>query len=215
MVTVFLCRRLRELLNDFKGLGGHHASWLAFRTELALEEVFFGRPSCALSTPVSVDLGISALHHNSLSHVRGFLCTSCPPKDGVSRDPPPLQTWFAGDTKGMDRVKRLFPLSDCLTGINQVVGDALVKVLLSDLIQPDDNLSIDMLRGPDVPRSKLVDCERINVFCSVVCSGRGFRFPHTFHRGLEIVRQMDKDPERCIELGLSGVKYFPKITYSR
>lgn len=63
-----VCRYLTSTLYDFlqsgKGQGGYECSWTAFQIELALEEMFFGRPLCLSSRQYSASLGVSASHPN-------------------------------------------------------------------------------------------------------------------------------------------------------
>jgi len=80
-VREYFTQSLYNLLTEFKGRGGYTNSWTAFQLELALEELFFGKPNSRTSVPISVtlgtngtvSLGINGTNTNSQTKRRGFL----------------------------------------------------------------------------------------------------------------------------------------------
>lgn len=50
-------------------------------------------------------------------------------------------------------------------------------------------------------------------FAKEVVNTKGFKYPNTFTRAVEIVASTGVDVHECVQLGLSAFKYFPRITY--
>ncbi|KAL0150375.1 hypothetical protein M9458_054192, partial [Cirrhinus mrigala] len=156
-VSRYLTSTLHDLLQSGKGQGGYERSWTAFQIELALEEMFFGRPLCLSSRQYSASLGVSASHPDSQTRMRGFLGLGPVGSASVGESPPPLDTWIRDDLQKL-RVERIFPLSDLVYAGAKVVGEELVKILLGDLYQRNDRLPIQELKGPERPIGNLCDC---------------------------------------------------------
>ncbi|KAK2887801.1 hypothetical protein Q8A67_016029 [Cirrhinus molitorella] len=105
------------------------------------------------------------------------------------------------------------------------LGGASVDIWISDEVQKrrverlfpqyrrNDRLPIETFKGPDRPIGNLVGCRSLTEFCHEVCSRKGFRYPHTFGRALDIVRSFSKDPEGCLLQAMSSLKFFPQIRY--
>ncbi|XDV46702.1 hypothetical protein PO909_014539 [Leuciscus waleckii] len=167
---------------------------------------------CATSRQYASPLGVCSTNANSLSHMRGFLGLSLIGSACVGEGPPPLETWIKEELQRL-RVLRLFPLTDCLLAGPQVVGEELVRILLSDLYERNDRIPMDSWKGPDRPIGRLTDCRTVGELSREVCESKGFGYPHTFGRVVEMVTSISLDPVRCLEFGLSKLKFFPKIKY--
>ncbi|KAK2898993.1 hypothetical protein Q8A67_010411 [Cirrhinus molitorella] len=77
----------------------------------------------------------------------------------------------------------------------------------------NDWLPLQTLKGPDCLIGKLVDCRTVGEFYREVCDRKAFGYPNTFGRAVEMVTSVGLDPVRCLELGMSELKYFPYISY--
>ncbi|RXN18886.1 hypothetical protein ROHU_001960 [Labeo rohita] len=212
-VASHLTSTLYTLLSEAKGRGGFNSSWTAFQAELALEELFFGKPHCPQSRPYAISLGTNCTDSNSLTRQRGFLGLSPIGSASVGESPPPLQTWIKDPNQRL-RVERIFAFTDTLDANPSVIGDALVRLLLSDLHERNDRISVDLLRQVEPPLlAKIVGCRTTQDLCKDLAERKGFGYPHTFERALELTRSVGHDIVECLQLGLSGVKYFPAITF--
>ncbi|KAI7805333.1 hypothetical protein IRJ41_004890 [Triplophysa rosa] len=130
----------------------------------------------------------------------------------VGTDSPALTTWLKDELQ-MERVMRVFPLTDMLGSSPAVVGNGLVKVLLGDLYKRNERLPVAMLKGCDVPFGKLVGFRSIEEFAKELVKTKGFGYPNTFTRAVEMVVYAGVDFHCSLELGLSGFRYFQKIKY--
>ncbi|XDV14248.1 hypothetical protein PO909_002424 [Leuciscus waleckii] len=72
---------------------------------------------------------------------------------------------------------------------------------------------MDSWKGPDRPIGRLTDYRTVGELAREVCESKGFGYPHTFGREVEMVTSMSLDPVRCLEFGLSKLKFFPHIKY--
>ncbi|XDV14459.1 hypothetical protein PO909_014704 [Leuciscus waleckii] len=52
-------------------------------------------------------------------------------------------------------------MQDCLLAGPQVVGEELVRILLSDLYERNDRIPMDSWKGPDHPIGRLTDCQTL------------------------------------------------------
>lgn len=204
--------QLFKLVNEKEGMGGYHNSWAAFQFELAVEELFYGRPVCSATRRFSAAMGVSSTNANSLTRWRGFLGLAPIGSASVGESPPPLEIWFRDEVQKA-RVSRVFPLTDCLQAGSDVIGEALIKVLLGDLYERNEFLPVETWRGPDPPLGKLVDCRSISELCKDLLERKGFGYPHTFKRAAELVVSAGRDVELCLQLAFSSFKFFPKIVY--
>ncbi len=211
-VTMYLTSTLLNLLESRKGMDGYHSSWTAFQFELALEEFFFGRPIYPSSRQYAAALGVCACNPNSVTRMRGFLGLAPVGSASVGESPPPLEMWLRDDVQ-ISRVKRIFPLSDCLNGGHQVIGETLTRVLLCDLYGRNDRVSTEHLKGPERPYGNLVDCRTVSEFARELCERKAFGYPHTFGRAIAMVTSFGKDPAKCLEAALVKFKFFPHIRY--
>ncbi len=153
-VTKYLTSILLNILESRKGLGGCHSSWTAFQFELALEEFFFGQPLSPSSRQCTAALGLCACNPNSVTRMRGFLGLAPVGSASVGESPTPLDIWLRDDVQ-ISRVKRILLLSDCLNGGHQVIGEELARVLLCDLSECNDWVSMEHLKVPERPFGNL------------------------------------------------------------
>ncbi|MGL5591361.1 MAG: hypothetical protein ACRDCF_01340 [Mycoplasmoidaceae bacterium] len=212
-VADHLTRTLVALLSECKEQGGYANSWTAFQLELALEELFYGKPYHRPSKAFSVSLGTSATDPNSLTKQRGFLGLSPVGSASVGESPPPLDTWFK-DPIQQTRVLRIFPLTDALQADPSVIGESLVQVLLKDLHERNDRIPTHALKEATPPMfGKLVGCRTVTDFSRDLAERNAFKYPHTFGRAIQLVRAAGHDVQRCLELGLSQLKLFPSIVF--
>ncbi|CAM4733370.1 unnamed protein product [Leuciscus chuanchicus] len=205
-VATYLTGALRDLLNRVRGSGGYENSWSAFQIELAVEELFFGHPLCRTS------LQVSSSRPNSLTRMRGFLCLGPIGSASVGESPPPLDTWTK-DGVQKARVLRLFPLTDSLLAGPQIIGEQLVRILLCDMHQRDENLPCESLKGRTCPFGRLVDFRTVSEFAREVVGRKAFGYPLTFGRAVKMVTAASHDPAHCLSLALSGYRFFPNIKY--
>ncbi len=212
-VANHLTTTLYTLLSEAKGRGGFNQSWTAFQYELALEELFYGKPYCAQSTKFSVSLGTNATNANSLTKQRGFLGLSPIGSASVGVSPPPLQIWITEPIQRL-RVERIFDFTDTLDAAPSVIGQALIRVLLCDLHERNDRISFDGLKQPEPPLlTKIVGCRTTQDLSKDLAERKGFGYPHTFGRALELTNSVGHDTQELLHLGLLGFRYFPAITF--
>lgn len=211
-VAECLTQSLFNLLTECKGQGGYMNSWTAFQVELALEELFFGKPNNRASVPFSVSLGTNGTNPNSLTKRRAFLGLSPAESASVGECPPPLSTWFNDPVQQM-RVMRIFPLTDSLKAPPLIIGESLVQVLLSDLHERNNRIPIHSLKEQTPPLfGKLVGCRTVSNFSKDLVERDAFKYPHTFKRALQL-EAAGQDVQQCLQLALSKLKYFPSIVF--
>lgn len=87
-VAMYLSSMLFDLFEAKKGLGGFKSSCTAFQFELALEELFFGRPVSQSSRQYAEALGVCASNPNSLTRMRGYLGLAPVGSASVGESPP-------------------------------------------------------------------------------------------------------------------------------
>lgn len=211
-VASHLTQSLGDVFAAKKGMGGFFSSWRSFQLELALEEFFFGRVVGKYSKQYAAALGVCPSSSNSMTRMRGFLGLSHVGSASVGESPPPLEIWLHDDVQKA-RVERIFALSDCVTAGQVVVGEQLLRILMSDLYGRNDRLPTESLQGPERPIGNLVGCRNVGEFSREVCTRKGFGYPLTFERALKIVTSYCLDPVPCLESALSKLKYFPSIRY--
>ncbi|KAK2885211.1 hypothetical protein Q8A67_016048 [Cirrhinus molitorella] len=212
-VAAHLCNTLYTLFDECKGRGGYKNSWTAFQFELALEELFFGRPFSPQSRDFSVSLGTNSTNPNSLSKQRGFLGLSPIGSASVGENPPPINTWISDPLQQM-RVQRIFTFTEALDAGSMVLGQALVQVLLCDLHERNDRIHTDALKQDSVPfMCKLVGCRTLTDLCKDLTERKAFNYPLTFGRALQLAQNTGHDVNECLQLGMMGFKIFPAIVY--
>ncbi|XDV19260.1 hypothetical protein PO909_024760 [Leuciscus waleckii] len=69
----------------------------------------------------------------------------------------PLKEFQWDRRPAFEGVQRWF-LTDCLLAGPQVVGEDLVRILLSDLYEKNDHIPMDSWKGPDRPIGRLTNC---------------------------------------------------------
>lgn len=72
---------------------------------------------------------------------------------------------------------------------------------------------MDSWKGPDRPIGQLTECRTVGDMAREVCEWKGFGYPHTFGRAVDMVTSMSLNPVRCLEFELSKLKFFPHIKY--
>ncbi|KAL1268905.1 hypothetical protein QQF64_031194 [Cirrhinus molitorella] len=164
-VTTHLTDTLYTLLAECRGLGGVNHRWMAFQYELALEEMFYGKPYSPQSVQFAVSLGTNSKNPNSLTKCRGFLGLSPVGSARVGEDPPPIETWISDPLQRM-RVRRIFPLTDALDACPAIIAQALINVLLCNLHERNDRIPVESYKQSAPPlMSKLVGCRTTSDFC--------------------------------------------------
>lgn len=211
-VATYLTSTLKGLLRNSHSKGGYKNSWMALQMELALEELFFGRLFYPPSRPFAISLGTLSTDPNSLTKRRGFLGLSPVGSASVGESPPLIKIWIS-DTIQRLRIERIFPFTDTLEAGPAVIGEALVRVILSDLHDINEGISIQSLKGDAPPLlSKLVGCRTVEQLCRNLSERKGFDYPRTFGRALEMARAAGHDVYSCLESGTSELKFFPAFT---
>lgn len=166
-----------------------------------------------MSIPYSISLGTNSTDPNSLTKQRGFLGLSPMRSASVNESPPPLKIWI-NDPIQRQRIERLFPLIDALQVYPAVVGENLLKVLLSDLHDRNDRLNIQALKEQTPPLlAKLIGCRTKQQFCRELSERKAFNHPLTFGRAVELAQSAGHDVSQCLIEGMQKYKYFPYITY--
>lgn len=60
---------------------------------------------------------------------------------------------------------------------------------------------------------KLVGCRTNSNLCKDLTECKGFCYPHTFGRAIELAQGAGHAVQTCLQLGLAGFKFFPSIVY--
>lgn len=124
-----------------------------------------------------------------------------------------MKIWI-NDPIQRQRIERLSPLTDALQASLAVVGENLLKVLLSDLHDRNDRLNIQALKEQTPPSlAKLIGCRTKQQFCRELSERKAFNHPLTFGRAVELARSAGHDVSQCLIEGIQEYKYFPCITY--
>lgn len=204
---------LQSLFNNNRGKGGFTQSWSSLQCEMVLEELFYGRLLYHLPVLYSISLGTNSTDPNSLTKQRGFLGLSPVGSTSVGESPPPLKIWI-NDPIQRQRIERLFPLTNALQASPAVVGENLLKVLLSDLHDRNDRLNIQALKQQTPPLlAKLIGCRTKQQFCRELSERKAFNHPLAFGRAVELAQSAGHDVSRCLIQEMQEYKYFPCITY--
>lgn len=157
--------------------------------------------------------GPSPQIQTALRKEEDFLGLSPVGSASVGDSPPPIKIWIS-DTIQRQRIERIFPFTDTLEAGPAVIGEALVRVTLSDLHDTNEGISIQSLKGDAPPLlSKLVGCRTVEQLCRDLSERKGFDYPMTFGRALEMARAEGHDVYSCLELGTKELKYFPAFTF--
>ena len=131
---LWICKELKELLNEYKKTGNVRATWQSYQLELASEKLLWGKPLCGRSTSYSINLGPGALgpSRSSTDHY-GFLSlevySTCMQNEYSI---PPQEIWTTSEVISK-MIKRSVGLHDHLDGSYGVIGRHLVVALLHDL----------------------------------------------------------------------------------
>lgn len=212
-VATYLTNTLYTLFEECKGRGGYTNTWMAFQYELALEEMFFGRPYSPRSNQFSVSLGTNTTNPNSLTKQRGFLGLSPVGSASVGEDPPPIETWITEPLQQM-RIRRIFTFTETLHAGPAVLGNSLIQVLLCDLHERNEKISTETFKQSSVPfMCKLVGCRTTSELCKDLVERKAFGYPHTFGRAVQLAQEAGHNVLECLQLGLADFKIFPAIVY--
>ncbi|MES9905330.1 MAG: hypothetical protein ABW168_21975 [Sedimenticola sp.] len=133
-VGLWLTNELRALSRPFAKTGNVGATWRALQFELACEKLLWGRPLCARSFRISVNLGPGVLGASrSLTDQLGFLALDAPTACmQLENSIPDYRIWTASESIGKGIV-RAAGLDDNLDASYPVVGRLLMLALLKDL----------------------------------------------------------------------------------
>ncbi|CAM4428180.1 unnamed protein product [Leuciscus chuanchicus] len=160
----------------------------------------------------SKGLGTLSTDPKSLTK-RGFLGLSPVGSASVGESPPPIKIWISDPIQRM-RIERIFPFTDTLEAGPAVIREALVRVILSDLHDINEGISIQSLKDDAPPLlSKLVGCRTVEQLCRDLSERKGFDYPMTFGRAKEMARPAGHDVYSCLELGTKELKFFPAFTF--
>lgn len=172
-VATHLTDTLGTLFRNLHGQGGYKNSWTAFQMELALEEILFGRLFCPQSKPYSyISLGTDSSNPNSLTKRRDFLGLSPIGSASIGESPPPIKIWI-NDPIQIMRVERIFPFTETLQSEPAVIGEAQLWVILSDLYDRNEGISIHHFKAGGLPLlSKLVEYRTKEQLCRIFVSER-------------------------------------------
>lgn len=140
-VIGYLTDTLREEYYTSEGVASFDASWKAFQSELALEELFYGRPLSPLDFQLSASLGTNTVSDKSLTNHRGFLGLATHSNATSEETTPPLHHWTRDALQKL-RIERIFPLCQVLDAAPSVTGAALIRVLLGDLYEINTELPL-------------------------------------------------------------------------
>ncbi len=113
------------------------------------------------------------------------------------------------------RLARVFTFSESLHAVPAVVGDALVLLLLCDLQERNDRINLVSLKTTDPPTfmAKLVGCRSTSELSNELVDRKGFQYPLTFARALQLMLAHGHDPAECLRLGLQSLKWFPALAF--
>lgn len=202
--------RLHTILHAREGKGGYLETWKAFQSELALEEVFYGRPLALEDTQLSSILGTSADRPKSLTCIRGFPALS-PCNSATSEvSPPPLKHW-TGDKRTADRIRQMFTFVESVSAAPPIVWEALWEILLQDLQWRQlGKLSLKDLQGADAPSNRaVVGGKKPEELVDKVLGKKAYPFPMLFQAALDLVVAAGSDPKTCLLARLQEVRWFP------
>ncbi|CAL8238459.1 unnamed protein product, partial [Merluccius merluccius] len=203
---------LSFLLASNMGKGGFEACWKAYQMELAFEELVYGHPLGVFDRYYSPSLGTCSVSPRSATCLRGFIGLSAFNSAAVGDSPPPLNTW-TGNSQLIQRVRRLFPLTEVLEAAPCVVGAVMLRVILSDLYNTPA-VPLYILTTEKLPDGmSLTGSVTVEGICQKLVSECNFSFPHTFGRGKKLVEEAGFNAEECLVLGFQelGLKFFPVL----
>ncbi|CAK6984859.1 uncharacterized protein LOC120555326 [Scomber scombrus] len=212
-VIQYLTDTLKQEYYTSEGVARFDASWKAFQCELALEELFYGRPLSPLDFQLSVSLGTNTVSDKSLTNQRGFLGLA-PHSNATSEETtPPLHHWTRDELQKM-RIERIFPLCQVLDAAPSVTGAALIRVLLGDLYKRNTELPLSSLCG-DSPPGRLIGALSLEEFCKDLATKDSFPAPNTFARARILVEKAGKDVNSCLLQGFVEEKFtfFPAMKF--
>lgn len=213
-VIEYHVNRLSNIYKTKRGRGDFDDAWRCYQSELALEELLYGRPLSPADSQLSQILGTSASRSKSVTKIRGFpgLSPHNSAKSEVS--PPPLEKWTK-DKWTADQIKRIFSLVDILMAAPSTVGVQLWKILLSDLNrEPDSGLCMADLKSENHPAfTKVVCASNPDNLIELIESKKAFPFPMVFDKAKELVRKSGGNVVECLTLGLQELqlRWFPHI----
>lgn len=209
-----LTELLKKLQLTRHGLGGFMASWTAYQAEMAIEQLIWGHPLSPMDKLWSVSLGTDAVNPNSLSHRRGFLGLSPANSATMGCEPPPLENWTK-DRVQILRIERLFALCDSLQAAPSVVGEAMVRIIIQDLLMKNEGIPFGQLQSPNPPGGVKGPIPADTLATDLATKEGYFPFPSTFGRARTILRDHNVDVKEALLAGFEDMKlkWFPAITY--
>lgn len=212
-VLTHIVDSLESIMDQSEGQGGFSQSWKAFQYELALEEFFYGHPLSPLDLTLSVSLGTCSTNRNSITNERGFLGLAAHNSASVDEEPPPLHHWTK-DSVQVERILRLFPLTDVLKAEPSVIGEALLRILLGDILKKMHCLPLSQLQA-ERPPGPLKGHVTMEHFCHELATRDAFPGPYVFARARLLVTRAGKDVEECLMSGFTdqGIRFFPDVKF--
>ncbi len=204
---------LRGLFMTRLWLGGFMPSWTSYQAKLAIEEFLWGHPLSKVDTLWSVSLGTNSGNPNSMTHQRGFLGLAPANSACVGSEPPPITNWTQDNLQHM-RIVRVFPFCAALEAAPAVLGAAVIRVLICDLLQKNKGIPYSQLSAT-TPPGELKGPIQVCTLASNLAKKEYFFFPTTFSRAKQILRQKGLDVEEVLLAGFQHmmVRWFLALTY--
>ena len=212
--AVYLVSNLVEVRNRSRNLGVFLDSWIAYQLELALETLFWGKPVCPKDDILATNLVPNCGNKRSPTWQRGFLCLSPPSSACMQGSPPPLNHWVKNDIE-QRRVKRMFTFYDCLDSSAPVVGRALIRILLEDLMDTN-NISFHLFQQDSPPFGSTKGAISVEQLVGELLKVDNFKYPATFPRAVALLRSKGRDLADVLQNGLASLKlkFFPAFKIS-
>lgn len=127
-------KELQNLYEHNEGVARYDVCWRSFEMELALEELFYGRPLSPSDFQLSVSLGTNTMNPECLTHNRGFTGLVPHSAGSAGEVPPPLKHWTRNKLQ-TKRPEHIFPVCQAFDAEPPVLGVRMVPLLLHDIFQ--------------------------------------------------------------------------------
>lgn len=137
-----------------------------------------------------------------------------PPNSAASGiEPPPLGNWTQESLQRL-RIQRLFPVCESLGASSALLGAAMLRALLGDLLMRNSPIPLGPLQGQDPPWLLKGPIE-LKALVQDLATKDAFWPPATFGRARDIVRQSGRDVVEVLQSGFEELKIhsFPAVTY--